>query len=510
MIEPGDHARLDAVVDLMAEYVSGNLSARLATSPHNDQLDTIVAGMHLLADELIAAYAELESRVAERTESLRQAQADLERLALQDPLTGLANRTLLGDRIAQALSWSEETGNGPPSVLLLDLDGFKTINDSLGHTAGDAVLVEIARRLTSVARPTDTVARLGGDEFAIVMPDTDGDAADAWAQAALDVLKEPVNVHGRSVWALASIGIRAAEPGETPDVLLRDADTAMYAAKSGGRGRFFRYRPVMHHAVQRRLRVVSELGNAIHASQLRLSYQPIVDLHSNELTGVEALVRWHHPHRGLIMPDEFITVAEDSGLVVDLGRWVSENAIGQLVQWGPHLQDKDDFRVHLNVSPVELRRPGLADFLQATLVATGIDPRRLALEISESALMTEDVNALEALRGLEQLGASLEIDDFGTGYSSIAYLRRLPIDTVKLDRALIRDLATDTEQARFVGAILKLIESVGLTAVVEGVETAEQAELLRQLGATKAQGYFYGRPMPAAELAGRFFDPERP
>jgi diguanylate cyclase (GGDEF)-like protein len=497
-----DDARLDQLVDLIVELASGNLSARLEPSGVRDQIDAVITGINLLAEELQDVYGDLESRVEERTRMLKQAQAELERLALRDPLTGLANRSLLGDRIAQAMAWAER-GAEPPAVLLLDLDGFKTINDSLGHTAGDAVLVEVARRLTSVTRTMDTVARLGGDEFAVVMPDTTPTQALQVAAEALEVLKEPLTVHGRSVWALASIGIRMAEPGDTTDTLIRDADTAMYEAKTNGRGRALLYQPAMHHAVQRRLRVVSELGNAIHNGQLRLTYQPIVRLDTELISGVEGLVRWHHPHRGLIMPNEFIPVAEDSGLIVDLGHWVSETAISQIAEWEPLLVGNSEFRVHLNVSPVELRRPGLSDHLRATLDNHGVSNRRLALEISETALMSEDVGGLEALRGLESLGTSLEIDDFGTGYSSIAYLRRLPIDTVKLDRSLVNDITTDPGQRRFIGAVLNLVQSVGLDAVVEGVETKAQAQLLRDLGCTYAQGHAFGRPMSAGKLTER-------
>jgi len=490
------------LVDLIVELASGNLAARLEPSGERDQIDAVITGINLLAEELQDVYGDLEARVDERTRMLRQAQAELERLALRDPLTGLANRSLLGDRIAQAIAWSE-TEASPPAVLLLDLDGFKTINDSLGHTAGDAVLVEVARRLTSVVRPMDTVARLGGDEFAVVMPDVTEEQALQVAADALEVLKEPLPVHGRSVWVLASIGIRIAEPDDTADVLLRDADTAMYEAKTNGRGRALLYQPAMHHAVQRRLRVVSELGTAIHNGQLRVTYQPIVELATGRICGVEALVRWHHPHRGLIMPEEFIPVAEDSGLIVDLGRWMSDSAIGQVAQWEPLIRRHRDFRVHMNVSPVELRRPGLSEHLREMLDNHGVSARRIALEISETALMSEDVGGLEALRGLESLGASLEIDDFGTGYSSIAYLRRLPIDTVKVDRSLITTIVEDPDQSRFVGAVLKLIESVGLAAVVEGIETVEQADLLRELGCTLAQGYYFGAPMPAENITER-------
>lgn len=492
--------RMQQVLQLISDLAAGRLDARLEPSPARDELDAVITGINLLAEELNEVYGDLEGRVAERTQMLRQAQSELERLALRDPLTGLANRSLLGDRIAQALAWGER-GARFPAVLLLDLDGFKTINDSLGHTAGDAVLVEVARRLSTVARPMDTVARLGGDEFALVMPDTTAEQAEQVAAAALDSLTEPLRVHGRSVWALASIGIRMGAPGETTDMLLRDADTAMYEAKTSGRGRAMLYQESMHSMVQRRLRVVSELGSAIRSSELRLVYQPIVDLASGRTVAVEALVRWHHPHRGLIMPDDFIPVAEDSGLVVDLGYWVAEAAIKQVSQWQSLLDD--DFRVHLNVSPVELRRPGLSEYLRDNLDRFGVPTSRLALEISETALMSQDVAGLQALRGIEELGVSLEIDDFGTGYSSIAYLRQLPVDTVKVDRSLITEVTEDPRQRVFVGAVLQLIHSVGCRAVVEGVEEREQAEVLFDLGCERAQGFYFGRPMSPEAMTNR-------
>ncbi|WP_212754486.1 putative bifunctional diguanylate cyclase/phosphodiesterase [Nakamurella aerolata] len=493
--------RMAQVLQLIVDLATGRLDARLEPSHAHDELDAVITGINMLAEELQEVYGDLESRVAERTQMLRQAQSELERLALRDPLTGLANRSLVGDRIAQALAWGER-GARFPAVLLLDLDGFKTINDSLGHTAGDAVLVEVARRLSTVARPMDTVARLGGDEFALVIPDTTAEQAEEVAAAALESLKEPLLVHGRSVWALASIGIRVGAAGETTDMLLRDADTAMYEAKTSGRGRAMVYQESMHSMVQRRLRVVSELGSAIRSSELRLVYQPIVDLASGRTVAVEALVRWHHPHRGLIMPDDFIPVAEDSGLVVDLGYWVAEAAIKQVSEW-QSLLDDDDFRVYLNVSPVELRRPGLSEYLRDNLERFGVPTNRLALEISETALMSQDVAGLLALKGIEELGVSLEIDDFGTGYSSIAYLRQLPVDTVKVDRSLITEVTDDPRQRVFVGAVLQLIHSVGCRAVVEGVEEREQAEVLFDLGCERAQGFYFGRPMSPEAMTSR-------
>ncbi|WP_353649678.1 EAL domain-containing protein [Nakamurella sp. A5-74] len=495
----GMDQRLPDLVELIVELASGNLAARLAPSSAQDPIDAVITGINLLAEELQDVYSGLEARVEERTELLRRAQSELERLALRDPLTGLANRSLFAERVGQAIDTSAGPAADQPAVMLLDLDGFKTINDSLGHTAGDAVLVEVARRLNSVVREVDTVARLGGDEFAIVMPGVGSAAAVEIADQALEAMKVPLTVHGRSVWVHASIGVRIAEYGDSADLLLRDADTAMYEAKTNGRARVLVYEQAMHHAVQRRLRVVSELGTAIHNGHLRLTYQPIIALPSRRLIGVEALVRWHHPHRGLIMPEEFIRIAEESGLIVDLGRWVSRTAVSQVAAWLPLIGDRE-FRMHLNVSPVELRRPGLAEFVANTLSTYQVSSDFIALEISESVLMSEDPVGADALADLQAQGIQLQIDDFGTGYSSISYLRRLPIHTVKVDRSLISTIVEDPVQRRFVGAIFHLVESVGLSVVVEGVETEQQAETLVELGFTRAQGYLFGVPQSAEAI----------
>lgn len=493
-----DDKRLDELVDLIVQLAAGDLSARLEPSPARDAVDAVITGINLLADELDTIYQTLEQRVAERTFQLDQARVELERLALNDGLTGLANRTLLGDRIGQA-SARAERGARPPCVMLLDLDEFKTINDGLGHSAGDQILIEVARRLTTVVRSTDTVARLGGDEFAILMPEATEDDALRIADRALKALQTPITIGDRAVWAGASIGLCFGLRGQTADLLLRDADTAMYAAKAKGRGNVQVFKPEMHHAARERLQIASELGAAAGLGQLRLYYQPIVELASGLIVGAEALVRWVHPERGVLVPAEFLTVAEDSGHIIELGHWVVQAAIAQLRIWSDLAPDSA-FQLHINLSPVELRWPGLADFVRTMLQNYSVNPKSLALEISETGLMTGDVVGLETLLALKKMGVGIEIDDFGTGYSSISYLRRLPIDTVKVDQSLIKDIGTDAQQTTFVAAILNLIESVGLRTIVEGIETSTQMEQLMRLRCLYGQGYLFSEPVPADDM----------
>ncbi len=493
-----DH-RLDELVDVIVQLASGNLKARLEPSPARDTLDALATGINLLADELDTIYQTLEERVDARTRELVEARVALERMALSDALTGLANRTLLGDRISQAMARAQR-GALPPCVFLLDLDGFKTINDGLGHGAGDHILIEVARRLTAVVRETDTVARLGGDEFAILMPEATEDDALRVAERALTELHKPIDVSDRVVWTGASIGLCFALRGQSADNLLRDADTAMYAAKAKGRGNIQVFRPEMHLAASERLRVASELGIALIEDQLELHYQPVVELHTGRMVGAEALVRWNHPVRGLLMPAAFLSIAEDSGRIIELGHWVLRTVIGDLQRWAEVLPD-NGFALSVNLSPIEIRWTGFADFIEATLADHGVAPHRLRLEISETDVMTGDAAGLEALVRLRNLGVGVEIDDFGTGYSSIGFLQRLPIDTVKVDRSLIEDIATESGQLAFVGAVLQLITSVGLRAVVEGIETAEQKHLLQHLGFRFGQGYVFGSPLHDLELA---------
>jgi diguanylate cyclase (GGDEF)-like protein len=489
-----DDDRLDELVAVIARLASGELTARLEPSPARDAVDAVITGIDLLADELNVMQRTLEQQVTERTEQLDRARRAMARLALTDPLTGLANRALLADRIGQATARAER-GARPPCLVLLDLDGFKTINDGLGHDAGDRVLVEVARRLTGVVRAADTVARLGGDEFAILLPDVTDDEAERVAQRALRALRPPVTVAGWAVVTSASIGVCLGRRGQSAELLLRDADTAMYAAKAGGRGAVRVFHGRMHDAARQRLQLASELADAAALGQLRLYYQPVVHLATGRIVAVEAVLRWLHPKRGVLEPAAFLRAAEDSGQLAELGRWILRSAVAQLQAWQERLPA--GFRVHLNLSATQVRWPGLTRFLSDTLREHAVPPDRLAVGISEAAVLTDEARGVQTLADLRRLGVGVHLDDFGTGFSSISYLRTLPIDTVTIDPSLITGIATDPRQAAFVAALLRLIHTVGLRAVARGVHTPAHRAHLHTLGCCYGQGHLFGEPHPA-------------
>ncbi|MFC4947533.1 putative bifunctional diguanylate cyclase/phosphodiesterase [Pseudonocardia sp. GCM10023141] len=493
-----DDDRLEQLVELVVALASGDGEARMDPSPAADEIDAVIVGINMMAEELQALNVDLEARVAERTHQLEQAQLQLERLALYDPLTGLANRTLLGDRIDAAMSRAER-GEATPAVLVLDLDGFKAINDSFGHAVGDLLLIEVARRLRAVVHPGDTVARLGGDEFALVVDATTEQVLELTRRIRND-LQTPVPVGGQSCWVAVSIGVCFAVRGQDAGALLRDADTAMYAAKSGSRGAVQIYEPAMHEAAVARVRLAEELRAAIAHDQLVVHYQPIVELATGRTAGVEALVRWQHPTRGLLLPAEFIGVAEDTGLVTALDRWVLDAAAAQLSIWRSTLLGTSDFALHVNVSPIELRSPGFADCVLDRLARHGVATTDLLLEATENQMMGEDAQTLQALDTLHTAGVRMGIDDFGTGYSSIGYVRRSFVDIVKIDRSLVTGLDTDPQQHRVASAIIAIVEAFGLDAVAEGIETTAQAELLTALGCRYGQGHLWGKAMAAAAM----------
>lgn len=503
MPNQGDDQRLEHVVDLIVQLASGNLAARMTPSDNRDNIDAVITGINLLAGELEDIHADLENRVVERTRQLESMTIELERLALQDPLTGLANRTLLYERLATAVREQVRSGR-PPAVLLIDLDQFKAINDSFGHSAGDAVLIEVARRLQVLKRPEYTIARLGGDEFAILMPRATNGEATAYADSVLYALNAPFSISGRTVHSGASVGLRLGNVTLTGELLLRDADTAMYAAKSEGRGNVQVFHPDMHAAVHDRLTIASDLSNAIADGQLFLQYQPIVTVADRTLIGAEALVRWQHPTRGVISPEDFVPIAESTGMVVELGRWVIREAVEQVDRWQSAAGDLGVFQLSINLSPLELRRPDLDTYILEVLAFRQVPPHRLIVELSETTLMTTSAVGMRTLQVLRQAGVDIAIDDFGTGYSSISSLQQLPIDAVKLDRSLVVGIDGGGRQRHLLEAILALIRSVGLRAVVEGVETAEQCAVLTELDCHHAQGFFFGRPDSADDLAARW------
>ncbi|MCC3277265.1 EAL domain-containing protein [Arthrobacter sp. zg-Y20] len=491
--------RLNKIVEGIVSIAAGDLSARIPISAARDQVDAVSTGINLLAAELDDIYRDFEQRVENRTEELREAHAQMQHMALSDPLTGVANRLALMQVTEDALS--EWNGAEPaPAMLMIDLDGFKDINDSFGHNAGDRVLQEVAVRLLRAVPPRSTVARLGGDEFAILLPRVNRLSARAAAERLQEALSIRTEVEELDVWPRASIGVHLAEAGQSATDLLLRADTAMYIAKDEGPGMVRAFEPVMLYARQLRRDMVSELRNAVERNEFRLDYQPVVDLASGRMQGVEVLLRWQHPTQGLIMPDAFIPLAEECGAIGGIGRWVLRSSLEQLAAWRAAGNDQDGFHIRVNVSPSELQSMDLVDYVRAQLRETGAAPRDLVLEITESAFVGSGDVETYSMKSLKALGVRLEIDDFGTGYSSISYLRRLPVATVKVDRALIATISRDEGQLKFVDAVHRLIQAAGMEAVFEGIETRDQARLLRQMGCSSAQGYFFSRPLSAEQV----------
>ncbi|WP_434034193.1 putative bifunctional diguanylate cyclase/phosphodiesterase [Cupriavidus sp. a3] len=419
-----------------------------------------------------------------------------------DPLTGIGNRDLIRGRIEQYLDGQHPAGHRL-AVALMDLDGFKKINDSLGHGAGDALLKEMAARLRGVLRGTDTVARLGGDEFVLLLEDiaTDEAAADILDQV-MRICRQPFQLSARQIRVTTSIGLAFATGGEDSDAeLLRRADRAMYEAKALGGNRCFRYSPEFDEKLNEQFRIEQDLFEAVHHGELSLQYQPIVSLDGSNLCAVEALMRWERAGRA-VSPEVFVPVAENNGLIHHLGAWVLRCACAQLAMWDA--KGAQVGYVSVNVSPVQFSHPGFADQVRSAIRDTGVSAGRLVLEITEGALMIDPEAAGSVLTELRALGIRFAVDDFGTGYSSLSYLRRFPLSALKIDRSFVADMADSPHAQTIVYAVLSLARELGLAAIAEGVETACQRELLAAQGCEMAQGWHYGRAMSPADLEAAF------
>ena len=440
--------------------------------------------------------------------SRKRNEQDLLRRALYDPLTGLANRALFREHVEKALARLRRTTARPHAVLFVDLDGFKTVNDSLGHAAGDEVLVEVGHRLGRVMRPGDTAARLGGDEFAVLLENPSEREAVELAHQILKVLLLPIVVQGKEVVLSGSIGIALSDTGADADELLRNADVAMYTAKAAGKSQFAVFQPAMHHAALRRLDLEADLRRAIESQELFLTYQPIFELATRRLVGVEVLVRWQHPQRGLIQPLDFIPLAEDSGLIRPLGRFILGEACRQAQDWWHRHPDHRPLRLCVNASVRQIEDPSFHDEVAAALARSGFDGRNLTLEITESLFMDDVQATVHKLCRLKELGLKLAVDDFGTGYSSLSYLRSLPVDILKIDKSFVAGVTGGVEQSAVAHAVVKLARTFNLQTVAEGIEQPEQAAQLQTIGADMGQGYWFSRPL-TAPMMDRFLTDER-
>ena len=438
----------------------------------------------------------------------RRSEEKLAHLAQYDPLTELPNRSLYLDRLAHTLVEAERHPL-PVAVLFVDIDRFKQVNDTLGHAVGDQLLVEIADRLRGAVRAGDTVGRLGGDEFAVVLAHlVRADDAALVAQKIVSALATPFQLAGQAVYVSASIGI-AVHPidGQEPDTLLKCADTAMYRVKESGRNGFQFYLPQMNATALRRMRIEAQLRGALDRSEYRLHYQPKVDLRSGRISGLEALLRWQPTGGNLVPPGDFITILEDTGLILPVGEWVIATACAQLVAW--QAQGLAPPPVAVNVSARQFRQPDLAAVVGDLLAASGMSPALLELELTESCLMSDADVSIQSLQQMKARGIRLSVDDFGTGYSSLAYLKRFPLDALKIDREFIRDVTTDTDSATIALAIINLARSLKLKVVAEGVETAAQLEFLRAHACDEMQGFYFSRPLPAADIERLLRDGQR-
>jgi diguanylate cyclase (GGDEF)-like protein len=463
----------------------------------------LAANPELVPDEARDALESLRTQVSLALERADLA-AEVARRASVDPLTGLANRTAFSRRLQEALGTLEGSGPprdhpGPPApaLLLLDLDDFKTINDSLGHSSGDEVLRVVAERLRGCLQPADLAARLGGDEFAVLVPEVADEAeAVALGERLAAILRTPVTVAGREVLARASVGVRLARGGdEDPERLLRDADMAMYAAKTAGRAGVRVFDTAMHTRAVQRLDFEAALRRAVIRQQFTVRYQPVVELAGGRLAGMEALVRWDHPDRGLVMPGEFVSLAEDTGLIVPIGRWVLHAACQAARDWQRRFPLQPHPFLSVNLSVRQLQQPDLLEDVAGALDASGLDPGELMLEITESVLAADQQAMLERLGGLRALGVHLAIDDFGTGYSALAYLRSLPVDTLKLAKPFVDGLLLGVEEAALTNAILRIADLLDLQVIAEGIEQEAQARELERLGCRFGQGFHFARPL---------------
>ncbi|WP_246691985.1 MULTISPECIES: EAL domain-containing protein [unclassified Methylobacterium] len=425
----------------------------------------------------------------------KASEARADEMARLDPLTGLPNRLLLRERLAEALARLQRSGEAC-ALLLIDLDRFKPVNDTLGHPVGDALLAKVADRLRSTVRPTDTVARIGGDEFVILQTDIrEAGNTQALARRIVDLIGRTYMVDGHLLTIGASVGVALAPAdGESADKLLKNADLALYRAKLDGRGTYRFFEPEMDARMQARRQLELDMRQALARREFQLHYQPQLQLDDDRLIGCEALIRWKHPERGSVSPLDFIPLAEEIGLIVPIGEWVIRQACRDATTWPAGMS------VAVNVSPAQFKSDRLVETIISALASSGLSAKRLEVEITEGVLLQESEKTLQTLHRLRELGVRVSMDDFGTGYSSLSYLRSFPFDKIKIDRSFVKDLSSKPDGDAIIRAIAGLGKSLGMTTVAEGVETPEQMQRIRDEGCTDVQGYLISRPIPADDL----------
>src|SRR4051794_17191934 len=488
----------------LPEYRERGLRAAMAAPVHENgqpvgslTVASFRPGRHYSQTEqdVLSAFAEHASLALTDARNFEDAMHQ----AFHDSLTGLPNRALFLDRLELAHARARRSGS-PIAVLFMDLDAFKTVNDSLGHAAGDELLVLVAGRLRRWLRPSDTAARFGGDEFAVLLEDLDtSNGAQIVAQRILDSLREPFEIQGQEVYVASSIGISSsAHPGS--DDLLRNADLAMYRAKSLGKGRYQLFEPGMHVAVLERLELEVDLQRALERDEMSVHYQPIIELATGRGGGLEALARWRHPVRGVIQPNDFIGLAEETGQIHRLGGWVLERAIRDASVWNGGVRADDPIAVGVNLSARQLQEPTLVGQIAAVLADGGLPPEQLVLEITETVLMQDLEGTVLKLKELKRLGLRLSVDDFGTGYSSLQYLRRFPLDSLKIAKSFVDGVGGPSQDSAVARAIIELGTSFNLRVVAEGIERIEQHAHLMELGCTHGQGFLYARPLPGDQV----------
>jgi diguanylate cyclase (GGDEF)-like protein len=426
----------------------------------------------------------------------RRAEAEIIHLARHDALTGLPNRAEFNVKLEEASMRLKRNG-GTSTIMMIDLDKFKVVNDTLGHPAGDKLLIEVGKRLQSTARETDVLARLGGDEFAIIQQDTPNqhEAAIALALRIVDAISRPFDLNGHRVSLGVSIGIvLAPEHDADPEGLLKRADLALYDAKANGRNDYRFFRNELLEVADTQRTAENELRDAIERKEFELHYQPVVDAKTRTLCGVEALVRWRHPAKGLIGPDKFVPLAESTGLIAPLGEWILRQACADAASWPAHV------KLAINISAIQFKKDNLFEIILATLVETGVTPARLELEITETSLLENQEAHLTTIRQLKNLGISMALDDFGTGYSSVNYLSNFPFDKIKIDKSFTQGVLSRRDCKAVVASTLALAQGLGTVTTAEGVETEEQLEYMRAAGVDLVQGYLFGRPVPICQL----------